>query len=446
MPASGIQGPGVAGKPSTSSVSAGAAAAETTRFPRSRWALLRSLKITFAGLLALIVVILIGLAALNSEANLLFLLFSLSVGLVVFGAVVPLFMIRWIEVERVISRAAVAGRVLPVSYVVRNHGRWGAAWGLVIEETAAASFLHLPRGFVQELPAGGHERVELLAHCPRRGRYPLKGVRARSSFPLGLFSCEVVFPAEAEIVVYPALGSLRGNPWRDQRWADAQTSRQRRAGLAAEELDGLREYRDGDPLRLIHWRRSAHAGDLVVRDSPPAQPTQLILLLDPWPDSDFGGEGKPDRRRKRKASPVDPEQQDREVELIISAAATAACDALERGHRVGLIARGQVPVIIPPGSGRVQRQRVLHELTMLRAGSPEMLDELVSRIRWSSGWHARCLLCVSELNDQHRRLARFLSRRAEMVSMVAPGTAWFDSVFIPAPPIAPEASSERRGP
>lgn len=443
----GTRWSGASGEQSTSLApdAVSSSGGEVIRRPCSRWSLLRSLRVTFTGLLALGVVTLIGLAALNSDANLLLLLFSLSVGLVVFGALVPPIMVRWIEVERIVPLAAVAGRVLPVRYRVENHGRWGAAWSLVIEEAVASGRLRLPRAFVEELPAQGHACVELMAHCPRRGRYSLHGIRVRSSFPLGLFSCEVVFPAVAEILVYPALGSLRGNPWRDQRWADARSPRQRRTGTPPEELDGLREYREGDPLRLVHWRRSAHAGDLVVRDTPQVQSTQLILLLDPWPDSDLGREHRLARKRQAKEVAVDWRHRDREVELIISAAATAACDALERGHRVGLIARGRVPVIIPPAGGRTQRQRLLHELTMLRAGTAESLDELVSRVRWSSGWHARCLLCVSELGEHHRRLARLLGRRAETVVMAAPGTAWLDSVFVPAPAIGSEIGFERRG-
>ena len=93
----------------------------------------------------------------------------------------------------------------------------------------------------------------------------------------------------------------------------------------------------------------------------------MIVLLDPWPTSPH---------TRDSATPPDPD-----VERVISAAATATCDGLERGHRVGLIARARIPIVIPPAQGRPHRQRLLHELALLSDGSSEPMDELIARIR-----------------------------------------------------------------
>src|SRR5262249_32037036 len=128
----------------------------------------------------------------------------------------------------------------------------------------------------------------------------------------------------------------------------------------------------------IHWRRSARTGDLVVREMIPLKPTQLIVLVDPWPGTPSPAE---------KGLPAISTH----AERVISAAATALCDALERGYRAGVLCRAARPIVIPPGSGRAQRQRILQELAMAQPGAAEPLDALVAQIRWSSGWHARCL-------------------------------------------------------
>src|SRR5690606_25176031 len=51
---------------------------------------------------------------------------------------------------------------------------------------------------------------------------------------------------------------------------------QRRRG-PDEQLHGLRDYRRGDPLRMIAWKRSAQTGELLVREfeSPRGRDTVL---------------------------------------------------------------------------------------------------------------------------------------------------------------------------
>jgi uncharacterized protein (DUF58 family) len=55
---------------------------------------------------------------------------------------------------------------------------------------------------------------------------------------------------------------------------------QRRRGLD-EEPHSLREYRGGDPLRIVAWKRSAQAGRLMVREYE--TPAGAEVLLD-WRD------------------------------------------------------------------------------------------------------------------------------------------------------------------
>jgi hypothetical protein len=96
---------------------------------------------------------------------------------------------------------------------------------------------------------------------------------------------------------------------------------------------------------------------------------------------------------------------------------------------VGLIARGAVPVVIAPSGGRSHRQRLLHELALLKPGAAEGLDALVSRIRWSSGWHGRCLVCATHFNATHTRVLRFLTGRAEAAIAISSDSETFDSLF-----------------
>lgn len=392
--------------------------AEPHKPPRSR------IKITFAGLLYLLIMILVGLAALSSETNLLFAIFGLSLGAWLFSAIVPALIVRRLEVERSAPQAVVADRDFHLVYTVRHRRGWGRAWSVTVRELPAG-----PRPLMSAeewffcLSAGEQLRIESLCRCPLRGRVRLQGVRLETRFPLGLFCCSVEASIPAEMVVYPAVGKLRRDPWRGRQFSSAATRRQR--DVEQEDFYGIREYQHGDNPRSIHWRRSARTGQLVVRENASERTTQVVVLLDPWSEQiESAVTAAPASRLEPALAVIDAQ-----VEQVIVAAATALCDALERGHRAALIARGLRSAVIAPAGGRAHRQRLMHELALLEPASPETLDELIARIRWTSGWNARCLLCTTRLTASHQKVLRFLRPRAEAVVVVTPGTAWLANCF-----------------
>jgi uncharacterized protein (DUF58 family) len=63
-------------------------------------------------------------------------------------------------------------------------------------------------------------------------------------------------------------------------WAGSGESRARSIASAGEDDVVTREYRRGDDLRRIHWRSTAHRGDLMVRREEQPWESRGLLLLD----------------------------------------------------------------------------------------------------------------------------------------------------------------------
>lgn len=113
----------------------------------------------------------------------------------------------------------------------------------------------------------------------RRGWRRLRPVRISSTYPLGIFAATRDTDAPARVLVHPMEGTptaallarLRG------RSRDALRGRTARAG--ADEFQGLREFREGDDPRRIHWATSARRGapTFVVREEEPAR--RVIVAL-----------------------------------------------------------------------------------------------------------------------------------------------------------------------
>ncbi len=389
-------------------------------------------------MLAWLVTMLVGTASFTSEANLLLLLFGISTGLFAFSLVACMRTVRRLDVDRHLGAATVAGRPFRLAYTVRNRRQWMGCRSIRIAEApVGGEGAAFPSAFLAMLPARAEARLELSAMCPRRGRVALRAIRVSSGFPFGLFTCSVDIEAPAELLIYPALGRIRRDLWR-QPAAVGPASRRADRSSGHDEFHGVREYRQGDNPRWIHWRRSARTGQLVVREHIEVRDSQLIVLVDPWPTPP-----RPENTRRRApavraGSAADIEAR---VERIVSAAATAACDALDRGHRVGLVCRAAVPIILAPAGGRPHRQRILNELALLTCGEASSMQELIAGIRWSTGWNARCLLFATQVYESHQQVARLLAARSEGVMTISPQSAWLDKCFDNLPAVAESRST-----
>ena len=99
---------------------------------------------------------------------------------------------------------------------------------------------------------------------------------ASQRFPFALFTKSHKLRAEDEVLVYPAVRPVPLPPPRAPLLGDASQSRLGRRG----EFFGLREYRDGDDSRAIHWLTSARAGRLLLREMEEEAQRRVVIELD----------------------------------------------------------------------------------------------------------------------------------------------------------------------
>jgi uncharacterized protein (DUF58 family) len=139
--------------------------------------------------------------------------------------------------------------------------------------------------FLPRLEVGSCCRLRGEIVWPRRGCYAADVLRLASSYPFGLAERQTQGGAADVVVVYPAVGRLhRGRLRRFLARAAASPGRFRRPpqhhAAARNEFHSLREFRSGDSPRWIHWRTTAHRGELMVREFEDAPTDNLVLILD----------------------------------------------------------------------------------------------------------------------------------------------------------------------
>lgn len=291
------------------------------------------LRVTRGGALFSAGAVAIGMAAINTGSNLLYLLVGAMMGFIAVSGWLSEGVIWGVEVKALPPRAVTAGSPARVGYEVRNRNRRTPTYAVEIVPPEGES------AFTPVVRPGHAVVVRTERTFPRRGVVPLKEVRVTTSFPFGLFIKERTVRVRGEVVVWPRRDRRIREPWA------GATGRRARAKVgggdagARGEFRGLREYRPGDDPRDVHWRSSARLGEPLVREYEQDTAPSVWVCLDLA--------GPPGER----------------AEAAVEVAATLADRAIARGDRVGLVTPD---VEIPPAPGRRQLERVLDALARAR--------------------------------------------------------------------------------
>jgi uncharacterized protein (DUF58 family) len=112
-----------------------------------------------------------------------------------------------------------------------------------------------------------------------RGRYSIGPMLVDFSDPFGLADGALVAGPSEPLVVTPDVAVLTDDVVAISADEGPNHLLQRRA-LGGEDDLMTREYRRGDALRRVHWRASAHAGQLMVRQEEQRSHAEARVLLD----------------------------------------------------------------------------------------------------------------------------------------------------------------------
>jgi uncharacterized protein (DUF58 family) len=287
----------------------------------------RRLRFTREGKLFVFVTFGLGFAAVNTGTNLMYVMFGFMLSLIILSGVLSEHVLRKVRVSRQLPSRAFAGEPMLIELCAENRKDRLISYSVEVSDQAIGA-PNDRRCYFLKIPPGAEQSASYRRVVARRGILRFRGFRLSTRFPFALFEKWRELEGDGELLVYPALLAC-SFPDRGAMEEGDQAGSTSGRGTETREL---REYRGGDEMRSIHWRRTATIGKHVVREYEREAATILSIRLD---------------NKKPPRADADWEEA---FEQNVARAAYVAERALSRGYTVEICARGSRSPLLSGGS------------------------------------------------------------------------------------------------
>lgn len=301
---------------------------------RSRFKLPRSLTVTREGKWYIGVLLLIGVAAVNTGNNLLYLVVATLLSLIIISGVMSESTLRGIKVQRQLPPFVFKGTPSRVILKVSNTKKLFPSYSFKVTEIDG------PPAGAYVLKLGPFETVNISAEYTfqKRGVHRLSGLKVSTRFPFGLFTKGKEEPLDEVALVLPSIEKGQLSLSGSQPRSGARTLSGKGEGGG---LYGLREYTLVDDARHIHWKSAARSENLLLKEfEKESNEVVMVVFQNTGPANEL-------------------------FEELVDEAAGTVNAYIEKGFSVGLRTLSSE---IPPAPGREQLIRLLRELALI---SPE---------------------------------------------------------------------------
>lgn len=279
-------------------------------------------KVNKAGKLYIALTIFLGIAAVNTGNNLLYIVVSVLLSNMLLSGILSYINLKGIKVRLVPPQEVYALRDVPFKVFASREGRFPSFMVEVINEWDRVLFPYIRRKEVGK---------ELKFHFQKRGIVEGIKLTVSSEFPLGMFMRFYDIHTPLKILVFPK--PIPTKEFLNKGFKNKEGFQESFITFGYEELKEIKDYR-GEPMKLIHWKISAKTDSLKVKDMSSLERGTVILSI----DSVSG-----------------------DVETKLSKLTYLVNELMGKGYAVGIDLGKEK---IPPGKGEKHRLKILKALAL----------------------------------------------------------------------------------
>jgi uncharacterized protein (DUF58 family) len=272
----------------------------------------RTLQLTREGFGFIVILFGVGLGAINTGNNLLYLILAMCCSFIVVSGVLSEMSLKKLSVQVKAPPYLYAQEPGSLQMQITNHKKWAPTYSIRIKGSNAPFTLE-PEPYFFFIPSGETIEKQILLTAQKRGELKISTCRLATRFPFGFFYKTKTIPLKLETIVFPAIHDVK-LPQQSDTGLEGAGVVQRKG----EELHAVREFQSGDSLSSVHWKSSAKTGSLRVKEfqnNSQNSYTVFLTLTDPVTNQSVQAEVLEER---------------------VSTAASLIYHLIQRGHEVSL--------------------------------------------------------------------------------------------------------------
>lgn len=247
-------------------------------------------EVTTGGVIFVVVLVIVALAAWNTGNNLLFLVFSIMLSTLFVSWAAARVTLRDLTVSARFPDHIFAAEPAEVLVTLKNEKRLLPSFSVLVEARGPAglqnrdsrqrrpAFLKRTLGYFTYVPhrAAAEQTIEQL--FPKRGHVLVTGFELSTRFPFGFFRHRRRLQSrDVDIVVYPKPQPVADELHLLPLFTGQAASFRRGAG---HDLLMLRDYQPRDDLRHIDWKATARVQRLTLREFTAEDERRITIMLD----------------------------------------------------------------------------------------------------------------------------------------------------------------------
>jgi len=221
----------------------------------------RTLSLTREGLGFIVLLFGVGLGAINTGNNLLYLVLAMCCSFIAVSGVLSELSFKKLSVEANGPAHIYCNETGTLDFKITNNKVWAPSFSIriLLPSDGRCSLEQPPYFFF--IPTGVTLEKSALFSGNKRGPLQITSCRLATSFPFGFYYKTKTIPLSIDMVIFPALHPVQLPPKNESR-QEGEGKLQTRG----EELYTVREFRPGDSLSSVHWKSSAKTGNLRVKE------------------------------------------------------------------------------------------------------------------------------------------------------------------------------------
>ena len=279
-------------------------------------------KVNRAGKLFILLTILLGIAAVNTGNNLLYIIVSLLLATMLLSGIISYLNLRGLKINLKPPKEVYAGIPAEFEVSIKKESRLPS---FMIDVTSNVGSTLFPYVGIKPVK----EKISFL--FPKRGEIESVKLIVSSEFPLGMFVRYYTLEIPLKLVVFPK--PLPTREFWSSGFESQEGFQESFTTVGYEELKEIRDYR-GEPMKLIHWKITAKTDSLKVKDMSTLERGVVMLTL-----NSVSGD----------------------LETKLSKLTYLVKELINKGYAVG-VDLGKVK--IPPGKGEKHKLKILRALAL----------------------------------------------------------------------------------